>query len=624
MKKWIAFLMILALVLGVVPAPAESADVQAVKYTSLTVGTTTAFTGNFYSPVWGNNVSDMDVRNLTQGYSPVKWDGDNGAFVFNDFVVTGTLVTDDKAGNRTYTIGIADDLYYSDGSRITAADYAFALLLEIAKETEKIGGGRLDGSRILGYDEYESGASDALLGFRILGEDRFSLTIAADYRPFFYELGLLDIVPLPIEVIAPECHVVDNGQGIKIVGEFTEELLRKTMLDPENGFMSHPSVFSGSYMLTAYDGKQAEFVANPYYKGNEHGLKPDIKTIVYRVVDNDEAIELLENGEIGLLTRCVRSDVIQSGLAGIASGELGMSTYARNGFSFVSFCCEQETVAETEVRQAIAMCMDREALTEAYTGGFGLMSNGYYGIGQWMYQMTIEGGKEDTENAISLEDLTVYEFDPEQAARKLDESGWKLNGSVRSKEIGGKTVSLNLKLIYPEGNLVADQLVLFAENLAGIGVRLMIEPVPMEKLLRLYYRQDQRDCDMIYLATNFYRIFDPSDTFDPADVNGLDNMTGIKDETLYQLAVDMRKTEPDDVGGYMRKWVEFQKCWTEVLPAIPVYSNAYFDLYTSILQNYTVSASTDWTQAIVGSYLSDVMREPEPEEETEDDLFIFE
>ena len=82
------------------------------------------------------------------------------------------------------------------------------------------------------------------------------------------------------------------------------------------------------------------------------------------------------------------------------------------------------------------------------------------------------------------------------------------------------------------------------------------------------------------------------------------NRTGIRDKKLAQLAVDMRKTEPGDVLSYCQKWVAFQEHWTEVLPAIPVYSNVYFDFYTTRLQNYRVTENQTWTQAIVGATLT--------------------
>lgn len=100
-------------------------------------------------------------------------------------------------------------------------------------------------------------------------------------------------------------------------------------------------------------------------------------------------------------------------------------------------------------------------------------------------------------------------------------------------------------------------------------------------------------------------VFDPSTTYstDAAYVKTV-NRTGIRDKKLAQLAVDMRKTEPGDVLSYCQKWVAFQERWTEVLPAIPVYSNVYFDFYTTRLQNYRVTENQTWTQAIVGATLT--------------------
>ena len=222
---------------------------------------------------------------------------------------------------------------------------------------------------------------------------------------------------------------------------------------------------------------------------------------------------------------------------------------------------------------------------------------------------------------ISLDDLKKYDLDLDAANALLDGDGWTLNreggeynpetDDVRCKEIDGTLVALDLKLIYPEGNAIADALdETFISNLAQAGIALTAEAKPMTELLRLYYRQQERDCDMIYLATNFSTLFDPSATFDPSDAfQGVNNRTGIADDELYQLAVDMRKTEPANVAEYCQKWMAFQQRFTEVLPMIPVYSNVYFDFYTDTLQDYTVGEDVTWAQAIVGARLSDAMPE---------------
>ena len=139
----------------------------------------------------------------------------------------------------------------------------------------------------------------------------------------------------------------------------------------------------------------------------------------------------------------------------------------------------------------------------------------------------------------------------------------------------------------------------FVQNLAAIGVKLTVEAKPMAELLEIYY-SDARDCDMIYLASNFDYVFEPSNAFSVEDAaKGESNRTGIADAKLYELAADMRMTEPGDVLSYCQKWIAFQEYYSEVLPAIPVYSNVYFDFYTPNLQEYYVGSSASWAQGAV-------------------------
>ena len=629
-------------------------------YDEITVGTTTAFDGNFFTEMWGTVVSDLDVRTLIHGYNLVEWRSEEGAFGIDPSVVSGTVVTENADGDRTYTLTIYDDLAYNDGTPITASDYAFSMLLQMAPQMEELGATTRRADYILGYEEYISGRSDVLTGLRILGDHTFSVTIDHDYLPFFYELALLDCTPYPISVIAPGCRVEDNGNGVHIVNEdatvtepiFTAQLLEDTVLNETDGYRSHPSLTSGPYTLTSFDGSEADFERNTYYKGNSDGVTPTIERIRFLTADNASMIDELGQGEFGLLNKCTNQDALVAGTSLVANDkQFAMSNYARSGMSFISFCCEQKTVASAAVRQAIAMCLDKDRLVNDYVGMYGLRTDGYFGIGQWMYQLVNhtlaypldppedendeEAQKEYEEKleaweSLSLDDVKVYELDENAAVSLLEGDGWTLdeNGdpfdpaedAVRCKEIDGELVALDLTLFVPEGNRIADSMQeAFIDNLAKAGIALTIEQLPMSDLLRQYYRQDgERTCDMIYLATNFDVVFDPSQTFRPEEAGTQEanakNVTGINDPQLYELAVDMRRTEPGDTLSYCQKWLEFQKRFADVLPVIPVYSNVYFDFYPRVLHNYNVSANITWGQAIVEAYLSDAA---DLEEETE-------
>ena len=598
-------------------------------YDELTVATTNPLSGRFFTGLWGGNTSDLDVRALIHGYSLTEYKTAEGTYGIDDSVVNA-FATQNPGGNRTYTISIYEDLYYSDGTQITAKDYIFAILLNLAPQIAEIGGETTGMDYIVGAENYRLGKSTVLTGVRLLGDFTFSITVSKNYLPFFYELGYLNINPYPISVIAPGCEIADDGEGVYIKNDtkFTAKVLQKTILNAKTGYQSHPSVVSGPYKLISYDGDRAVFEINPYYKGNSSGNKPRIQKIIYQVTDNDSAIEGLKNAEIGLVNKTLNADTVTDGISLVAEQPYSMTAYPRSGYSFISFNCERATVSDAAVRQAIAMCFDKEGFTAEYTGNYGLAVDGYFGIGQWMYQLvngtlSTDAVTPEEQATLSLDGLKTYALDTEAAAKLLQKNGWKLasdTDEVRSKTVKKETVTLDLTLYCPAETGIKPLLEKYlGENLQKVGIRLTIVEKDFDELLSMYYRQTERDCDMMYLATNFDAVFDPSETFNPDDAyQGVSNRTGIADTKLYQLAQKMSKTEPGDVLSYVKKWIAFEERYTEVLPTIPVYSNIYYDFYTSALHDYEITANITWTQAIVNATLSDVT-ETAVMEETLDD-----
>lgn len=646
-KRFLALILALAMVFASAALAEEVAPTAAPKeYDHLVVGNTTAFSGKFASQMWGNNTTDLDVKELLFGYNLVEWEHDQGVFNVDPTVVTGIAVYDDTLGNRTYTLALSEDLYYSDGTPITAWDYAFSVLLSVAPEIAAIGGNTNNYESLLGMADYKSGASPVLTGLTVAGDHLMSFTVDAAYRPFFYEMGLMRCYAMPISVIAPGCVVRDDGFGVyldKTNGEFTAESLRKTMLDPETGYVSHPSVVSGPYKMVSYDGEVAQFEINEYFKGNSRGVQPSIQRLTYKTVTNETMMDELLSGSLGLINKVVASDSIMAGMEAVGTGDVRMSNYARVGYSFISYNCEKPTVNSQAVRQAIAYCLNKDALVADYVGNYGLRVDGYYGIGQWMYQIMTGAVEPPIPNEaelnqqqkeavlkewedLSLDSIPVYQLDLAKAKSLLEKAGWTLNrqggkfdpavDDVRCADVEGTIIPLDLKLVYPEGNAIAASLQTnFVANLAQVGIKVTLVPVPMPQLLEQYYRQVDRDCDMIYLATNFDVVFDPTLNYVPANGESVgSNYQAIDDAKLYELAKDMSMTEPGDVLGYCRKWLTFQEYWAEALPAIPVYSNAYFDFHTALLQEYIIGSNATWSQAIVEAYLGDPADEEEDEE----------
>ncbi len=728
-------------------ADAEPAEFQAPE--ELIVGHPTITKGDFFTELFGNDTADIDVRALIHGYNLVNWDQNQGTYVFDPSVVeTIGPVEVDEMGNHTYKMILCDDLYYSDGTPITAWDYAFSLLLMMSPEIEAIGGKIYRAEHLLGYDDYIATRKKILAGEELTDDDVRSLSgvevhsdhelwfhLDGEFLPYFFETGLLLTVPYPINVIAPGCKVYDDGFGVYLGNAdqnvqkpvFTPELLQKTILDPETGYNSHPSVVSGPYTLVSWDEATGEghYEINPYFKGawmhnnlpgpdysgpanyvqvmdvdNEtpkldaNGdeiwlVKPTIEKIKFVVADNDTLIQQLADGELHLVNKVTYGPTILEGIQ--RSGEGIRSTpYPRIGLSFLTFTYDWPTVHDKEVRQAIAWCMDRDLLGALYCGSaeggqtFATRVDGYYGIEQWEYllltgqlsypvnfldqvtlpQVLTKDGEEedltkkfknryvetqeDYEKAVAAwgaladewkDKLTVYTVDLNKAKKLLEKADWTLNRNgdpfqegvddVRCKKMDdGSIVALDLKMMYPAGNHMAELMQTavrtgnetlpedavevqantgsFVENLASVGIKLELVPEPMEELLKSYYRQKERTTDMIYLATNFHVIVDPSITYSTDNTKNHEiwNNTYSDDEELWIDAKAMRRTEPGDVFEYVSKWVTFQERYNEVLPTIPIYSNIYFDFFNEYLQNYYITGQVTWSQAILPAYFA--------------------
>ena len=671
MKKTVLYLLVLALLACCFSASAEEAETQAAPVYDLdrlVVGNTTAMSGSFMTQLFGNNTSDADVAMLLNGYNLIRWNYGLGNFETDPSVVEGLSIVvntgegaegqmspEEVEGSCTYVLRLSEDMRYSDGTRITAADYAFSILLNASPEAKAIGGNTNGYDALLGISKYQSGERQEISGLRIRDTYVLSLTVSKDYRPFFYELGLLRCYPLPIHVIAPGCTVKDDGNGAYIDGPYTAELLKETLLDPAAGYVSHPSVVSGPYCLVSYDPAAyvAEFEINDEYKGNYEGVKPTIRYLTLKPAVNATMIGELASGNFGLLDKCLDARAIQDGLALVGGGAYAMSAFPRSGMSFLSFNCEKDITGREAVRQAIACCLDKDETVSLYTGNTGIRVDGYYGIAQWMYQVVsgaanppvpeLADNASEAESAayeaelakwdeLSMDSVKVYAFDPEEAVRLLEADGWTLNrqgdpfvagtDDVRCRLENGELQVLELTLIYPEGNRIGEILEqTFLPGLQQAGIGMAIRPVAWQQLLRQYYRQDARDCDLIYLASNFNEVFNPWPVFDPADADtGAANYTGIRDEALAEAAANLSHTEPGDNYGYVVNWITMQERFAEALPMIPVYSNVYYDFYTSQLQGFVVQQNMTWTEAIIAA----VMTEPQEAEAASDEEFEFE
>lgn len=621
----------------------DSDDLPDATRNRIRVGNPTQMSGRFFTDMFGGTTSDLDVQELLEGYTPVKYDIGTNRFLYDRSVVQDAIATEDASGNRTYTLVFYDDLLYSDGTPVSAWDYAFSILLRMDNAIAEVGGTPADYGWILGAEEYLRGESKTLKGVRIIAEDMISITAKKESLPYFWELGRLWINPYPAHVLVPGIAVKDDGEGVYLTETLTAEKLKETLLDPEKGYLSHPTVVTGPYVLDAFDGTTAIFSVNPYYKGNEEGYLPWIGRIEYTLADNADMIEKLKNGEFGLLNKVTLARTIQQGidLRTEDSDNFGAENYMRVGLTMIWFSEKSPLVQEARIRKVIATCFDREKYIENYVGDYGMITDGFYGLGQWMYLQAsgIPTGEDDNPEAdeetaeeqrglkaaleeayagITLDGLTKYSLNLTEATKLLDTAGWKLNAQgKRTKKIDGTETTLALTLGMPESaEALAGLEQTLLRNLWDVGIDVTVQQMSMAEIEKAYHGE-MDGIDMLYLGEDFPIIFDP-EILRPEEtaaegVKAEESLSAAKAE-LYDLANDMIRTEPADGAAFLRKWVTMQERITELLPMIPVYNNVYFDFFNRELHNYRITEDISWADTIVKSYLGDAEMIPEEEE----------
>ena len=106
----------------------------------VTVGNPTPMEGKFFTDLWGGSTNDVDARRFLHAASPVRWDTELNRFRFDRSVVEDAVIFTDNNGDRVYLLALNNSLLWSDGTYITAKDYAFSLLLQMDPAIEETGG----------------------------------------------------------------------------------------------------------------------------------------------------------------------------------------------------------------------------------------------------------------------------------------------------------------------------------------------------------------------------------------------------------------------------------------------------------------------------------------------------
>lgn len=427
---------------------------------SIILGSATDLSGKFrYATFGGTNPgsSDLDIQNLTTGLETVSTTKEGG-YQWNDTVVKEHEEVENEDGTKTYTITIYDDLKLSDGSPVTAKNYlAFTMAFSTAVAAEAAGKDHMSGKTVVGYEDFaaytgpdsEAGTKE-FAGLRMIDDYTFSITISADYLPYYYAIAYGGVSAYDTGLWLGDCDIMDDGNGCYLSDEFYakdgDSYVMASHIYDSAWNTDDTYAYSGPYAVSEYDDsdKSAVLTLNPYFKGNYEGTVPTIEKVVYKKVVTTTQMADLTSGNLDVISGITGGDETDEAItmADASEGKYVYTHYSRAGYGKLGFRADFGPVQYTEVREAIAYCMDRAAFAKEFTGGYGGVVDGPYYSGSWMYKAAVEQGMI----------LDAYATSADSAIAVLEAGGWiydaegnAYTSGVRYKKIPGDVATENDK-----------------------------------------------------------------------------------------------------------------------------------------------------------------------------------
>ncbi|MBN1584704.1 MAG: peptide ABC transporter substrate-binding protein, partial [Anaerolineae bacterium] len=235
--------------------------------------------------------------------------------------------------------------------------------------------------------------------------------------------------------------------------------------DPGNSDFARNPIGNGAFVFQEWiPGDHITVVANP-----DALVPPKIEKIIFKFVpDMNTLIALLRTGDVDVaydLRELQIAEVLKmDGVEPFVVPGISIERYYFNLRDRNDLSKPHPIFSDLEVRQAIAMGMDRFTAVSSILQGYGEVAVTELDNHPWFN-----------------EELTPVPYDPEAAMAMLDEAGWvdSDGDGIRDKD----SMKLSFGHSTTSGNQVRENLqVFFQQNLKDIGVEMIIENHPAATL----------------------------------------------------------------------------------------------------------------------------------------------
>jgi peptide/nickel transport system substrate-binding protein len=272
-----------------------------------------------------------------------------------------------SSDGRVITMKLRDDILWSDGQPITAQDFVFTYQMIIDPDNGV--------NSTIPYDQVEN----------VSAPDERTVVVTFK-QPYAAWLSALWHSLLPAHILQP----VFESQGTLQNAEWNRA----------------PTVGCGPFVFQSWEsGQSARFVANERYWFG----RPKLDEVMIRFVADDTAkVQALQSGQADLSVFLINSalyvqDIRNAGLTLIPAN----SGYSEGWFFYLDPTNSHPALRDVNVRQAIAMALNRDRIIQDLLGGGQKPVATYWDNTPYM-----------------APGLKPWSYDPDKARQLLDQAGW--------------------------------------------------------------------------------------------------------------------------------------------------------------------------------------------------------
>lgn len=439
-KSIIASLMISATILGLVGCSNDDASKKSEQVKQ----------DNVLTVAWPRDVAEMNphIYNPSQMfaqtmvYEPLVGYGENGELVPK--LAESWKISED---GKTYTFKLRKDVKFSDGSALNA-EVVKRNFDEVLRQTKENG------------THAWLTVLTKITDVKVVDEQTLQMKISEPYYATLQELA----VARPVRILGDAGFPKDDdtSKGVK------------------------EAVGTGPWVLKEYKADNyAIFERNDNYWGE----LPKVKEIKVKVIPDAETSALaLEKGDVDLI---IGEGALSTDTFKELEKDKNLETQISEPYATRQLVMNttRNTLSDVRVRQALSMSFDKEAMVESVTAGI----------------------EEKADNILSTNmpytaDVKAQDasYDPDKAAKLLDEAGWKLKDGSTVREKDGKP--LEIEMMYNSAETIQKTMSeTMQSEWAAIGVKVNLVSEELANQVKRF-KADEFD---INLFSNYGTPYDP-------------------------------------------------------------------------------------------------------------------